>query len=97
MGNCLETLSDCFKGRQKERGYKLGTTDATDATDATDTSMKGTDSSSRSATAEAAEKRAQQAQNRGVQKGGGKLSKRLDERQKSPVGSDEHPPDSNLD
>ncbi|CAG8670251.1 17223_t:CDS:2, partial [Cetraspora pellucida] len=85
MGNCLETLSDCIKGRPKERGYTLGTTDISE----TPTRSDEREGSSRSAAAEAAEKRAQQ--------GGGKLSKRLDERQKSPIGSDEHPPDSNLE
>ncbi|KAG9296407.1 hypothetical protein G9A89_014999 [Geosiphon pyriformis] len=48
-----------------------------------DTLEGNTVGSARSEAALAAEKRAQQAQNRGVQKGGGKLSKQLEEQQKS--------------
>ncbi|CAG8663646.1 29561_t:CDS:2 [Gigaspora margarita] len=86
MGNCLENLSDCFKSRPKERARTLGGDGTRDTTRTVDSSTA----------AEAAERRVQQAQSRGVQKGGGKLSKKLDE-QKSPTRSDDHPPDANLE
>ncbi|CAG8472116.1 483_t:CDS:2, partial [Ambispora leptoticha] len=44
----------------------------------------------------AAERRAEQAKTRGVQKGGGKLSKQLEEQQKSVKKVDEKPHEDNL-
>ncbi|CAG8616184.1 12678_t:CDS:10 [Dentiscutata erythropus] len=84
----LTFVTIVFEIMPKERSYKLG------GDGKNDTPTVGTVDSS--AAAEAAERRVQQAQSRGVQKGGGKLSKRLDERQKSPS-SDDHPPDANLE
>ncbi|CAG8454010.1 10937_t:CDS:2 [Diversispora eburnea] len=86
MGAVIEKCSDCLptKRKTKGRGQRLGSGPPTQP-------LK---ERQQAAAAEAAERRAKQAQKRGVQKGGGKLSKKLED-QKTSSQADE-PPDANL-
>ncbi|CAG8627662.1 2620_t:CDS:2 [Acaulospora morrowiae] len=100
MGNCLEKFSDCLP-KKRDKGYKLGSDEDEKGhklgSDDEDSSGTRQQAVSTSAAAEAAERRAQQAQNRGVQKGGGKLSKKLEEQKTSSDQPDLQPSDSNLE
>ncbi|CAG8558578.1 6651_t:CDS:2 [Paraglomus brasilianum] len=85
MGNCC---SSCFPSERK-KGYTLGSS--------SDTASGSNRQPSRAAIAAAAEQRAQQAENRGVRPGGGKLSKQLEQERKSGGKSDDTPPVANLE
>ncbi|CAG8526751.1 7026_t:CDS:2 [Ambispora gerdemannii] len=84
MGNCT---SQCF-GKRNKGGYTLGGGNKTE--------VASSSYPLQTEAALAAERRAEQAKTRGVQKGGGKLSKKLEEQQKSANKFDEKPSNDNL-